>query len=480
MKHRSEWRGLGLILLILLAVRLYGITHSPFEAGEIWRQSDTESIAHLFTTYRFDLLHPSFHYDGPLPNVVALELQVTTGLIALLYGAFGRLYVLARLVPILFFLGSCIYLYAFAKRYVGHRGALWSIALFGLYPVTIYFSRSIQPESAALCFYIGALYYFDRFCSTEGASARWLWLAGAFTALAITQKPQTVLIGIPMIGLAWQRYGRRMITQVKLWLFAAGALGLPLLYYVWSNRVAEFHFVEGIATKHILTRFYSDILTPQAWEFFRVKGPLAFTWIGIALFAIAVLAWRKGLGVVYLWVLASVINLVAVVAVIKFYYYMIYLTPPMAVLSGGLLGRLKGRWGVAIPAVLLVVTGVVGFRTALPMYHEEELVLTEGRLIQQLTRPDDLIVVTAENPVLLNAAERSGWRYQLHYYPDIPTDPVAELDYYRQRGAKYLVTVKGYIFNDRTGEIRKYLDAHFVKVEPVKDYIMYDLTQPIS
>lgn len=466
------------MLAVLLAVRLYGITHSPFEVGESWRQSDTEAIAHLFTTYRFDWLRPSFHYDGPLPNVVALELQVTTGLIALLYKAFGRLYLLARLVPVLFFLGSCIYLYLFCKRYMGHRGALWSVALYGLYPVTIFFSRAIQPESAGLCFYIGGLYYFDRFCASKAASNRWLWLAGAFVALAIMQKPQTALIGIPMLGLAWQRYGRRMMAQVKLWLFAAGALGLPLLYYVWSNSVAQFHYVQGIATKHILTRFYTDIATPQAWEFFRVNGPLTFTWIGIALFAIAVLAWRKAPRVLYLWLLASVINLVVVVAVIKFYNYMIYLTPPVAALSGGLLGRWKGRWSVTVPLALLVVTGATGFMTVLPMYREDDTVLTQARLVQQVTRKDDLIVITAQGPAVLNAADRNGWRYQLHAYPQVPTDPVAELTYYRDRGAKYLVTMQGFIYNDQTGKIRKYLDAHFLKVEPVKGYIMYDLTQP--
>lgn len=468
---RLRLGGLLLLLLFLLATRLCGITHSPFETGDLWRQPDTESIALLFLRRGFHPLRPEFFYDGPFPNVVALELQVTTTLIALLYKLFGRHFLLARLVPIALFLGSAAFLYGIARRYLPTWGTALSVLLYGLFPVNLYLSRSIQPESAGLFFYIGALYLFIRYAEDE--RDRWLLLSGLFVALAITQKPQTALIGLPILGVAWARWGWRCLIQPKLWLFAVGALGLPALYYAYSNAVAEFHFVTGIATKHILVRFYTDIRTPEAQAFFRESGPKGFTWTGLAVVAAGLLWVRRGFGVIYLWVLASLINLVAVVAVIKFYYYLVYLTPPLAIVGGALLARI--RWRV-IPALVVGVVGLSGFLLIQSMYKGWPALETQGRIIQELTRPDELIVIGTRDPALLNRAERAGWRFGLALYPGVPREPVAELAYYIDHGATYFVPMMGYIYGD-DGRLKRYLEAHYQRVEPVPGYPVYRLSR---
>lgn len=464
-----------LLLLLLLLPRLYGITHSPFETGDLWRQPDTESIALLFLRQGFHPLRPQFFYDGPLPNVVALELQVTTTLIALLYKLFGRSYLLARLVPTAFFLGSAGFLYGIARRYLSPWGAALAVLLYGLFPVNLYLSRSIQPESCGLFFYSGALYLFLRYAEAdaEADADRWLVLSGLFIALAVTQKPQTALIGLPILGVAWGRHGWRCLVEPKLWLFALGALGLPALYYAYSNAVAEFHFVTGIATKHILVRFYSDIWQPEAQTFLREQAPKAFTWTGLALIAAGLLWVRRGFGVIYLWVLATLINLVAVVAVIKFAYYLVYLTPPLAILGGALLER--GRWRALAVSVVGVV-GLTGFLTVRPLYAGWPALQTQGRIIRALTKPDELIIVGTRDPALLNLAERAGWRFGLALYPGVPREPVAELEYYVRNGATYFVPLMGYIYGD-DGRLKQYLEAHYQRVELVTGYPVYRLSR---
>lgn len=459
-----------ILLLVLLLPRLYGITNSPFESGDLWRQPDTESIALLFVRDGFHPLRPQFFYDGPLPNVVALELQVTTTLIALLYKAFGQQYWLARLVPIGLFLGSAGLLYGIARRWLGSWGAGLGVLLYGLFPVNLYLSRAIQPESAGLFFYIGALYLFIRY--TESERSRWLVGAGLSLALAITQKPQLALIGLPMLGAAWGRWGWRCLLQWRLWLCALGALLLSALYYWYSNSVAEFHFVTGIATKHIFTRFYSDFRTPEALAFFRESGPKALTWVGLLLSLGGLLWLRRGLGLLYLWVLASVINLVTVVAVIKFYYYLVYLTPPLALLGGALLARL--RWRV-VPLALVGVVGWTGFGIVQPMYKGWPALDTQGRVVRELTGPEELIVVGTRDPALLNRSERAGWRFGLALYPGVPREPVAELQYYVAQGASLFVPMQGYIYGDDNGRLRRYLDQHYERVEPVAGYPVYRL-----
>lgn len=471
---RWEYGGLALVLALLLLVRLYGVTHSPYEAGEIWRQSDTESIAVNFLARGWTPLEPNFFYDGPFPNVVALELQVTTSLIALLYAAFGRLFFLARLVPIGFFLGSCVYLYLFGRRYLGHAGALWGTLVYGLLPVNLFVSRSVQPESAALCFTAGALYHFARFSDAGRREGLHLVLAALFLALAAMHKPQTLLAGLPLLGLAWKRFGWRFLRQPKLWAFAVAVLFLPAAYYLYSNQVAEFRFSQGIATQHILTRFYSDFLSPAARAFFLGNVDQSYTWIGLALMAGGLLWIGRNRGPLYLWALASVVNAITVVAVIRLYYYQVHLTPPLALLAGGLLANLGRRLKV-LPVLLVAALAVVGFQAVEPLYAERTEIIRQAEAVRLVTGPDDLIVAGTLDPAVINAAGRPGWRYQLHYYPHIPTDPMAELQYYMDRGATYFVPIQGYIHGDDTGVIRRYLDDHFPRVEPIPGYFLYDL-----
>lgn len=474
MERRKHWLALGLVLLLLLALRLYGINNSPFEAGEYWRQPDTESIALTFLHYRFDWLRPSFYYDGPFPNVVALELQVLTPIIALLYRAFGEHYFLARGASIACFLGSCGFLWGIARRYMSEAGAIWAVLLYGLLPVNLWVSRTIQPEPAAMFFYVGAVYCFQRYAEADRKPDGWLVLAGLFAAVAIMQKPQTALIALPLLGLAWQRDRWRMLLRRPLWLFAVFVLGVPALYYLYSNHVAEFRFAQGITAKHVLPEFLTAFRTEQALTFFRTQIPQALTIPGLAVLAVALVDVRKRLGIIYLWLAGVVFYLLTVGAVIRFYYYLIYITPPLAILMGSLLSRFT-RWAAVVPLVAAAVVGVTGFKLVQPWYVQRNDIITQGQIVQQVTAPGDLIVTPTNAPALIDASERQGWRYQLHYYPYIPNDPYAELQYYIDHGAKWFIPLHGVIEGDARGEIARYLDQHYQRVEPKPGYVIYKL-----
>lgn len=511
MSKRMQVISVVALLAILLGVRLYGIRNTPYERGEFWRQPDTEAIAHNFVAHGYSILRPELNYDGPLPNVAALEFQVTTSLIALLYSIFGRHYILARLVPVGFFLASCLLLYLFGRRHIGHRGALWATALYGLFPLNIFFSRTIMPDSGALFFMIGAVYCFDLFASANAHAGRadastgprdkyetlWLALSALLMALAITQKPQTAFVGVPLLGLAWRKYGWRLFRQVKLWLFAAVALGLPAAFYAYTNSIAEFHIVWGIGQKHVLKDFLRAMFTPGFATFLRQIPVRAFTAVGLALLAAALLETavsavmrsRRGepsrstraaddagesrdLGVIYLWLLGGLLNLITIVAVIKVDYYLLYITPPVALLIGATLGRFRG-WRAVVPLACVALVAVLTRPIVLPQYAQVRDVITQGEAVQMVSQPGDLIVTTLDDPTIINASDRQGWRFNIKYYPGIPTDPYKELQYYIDRGAKYFVPLKGNIWNDQDGAITRYLDTHYEKLEPIPGYPIY-------
>ena len=147
------------ILSLILVLRIPYISNSPYEQGENWRQSDTESIARNFLEDKFNIFYPQFNYDGPLPNYVQLEFQITTFIIAILYKFFGYNYIFARAVPLCFFMGSCIFLYLIGRMFYSKEQAYIVLVIYGILPINIYF-LVLLCRNRLRYFYLAAYYYF--------------------------------------------------------------------------------------------------------------------------------------------------------------------------------------------------------------------------------------------------------------------------------------------------------------------------------
>lgn len=463
-----------LIFMIILATRIPYITNPPYETGESWRQSDTEAMARNFVEDRFHILYPQLNYDGAPPNYAQLEFQITTFLIALLYKMFGFYYVLARVVPVLFFVGSAYFLYLIAKKYYTTEVAWLSVLVYAAFPLNVYFSRAIMPESAALFFTIGGLYFFINWIEKETNGL--LLLATVMTALAILVKVPAVFIGIPMLVLSLVKYRWKVFKVWQLWFFALFSLLVPYAYFKWLESVAEFTFVTGIGSKHIGPKFAHAIFSEESWAFFTTHLPQSFTWLGLVLVVIGAykMSWKKEF-VVGAWLLAFLLEVMTIVAVIKFNYYLVFIGPVFAILAGRALGELL-KWKVVVIAALVVITGN-SYLVVQPKFVEKDTLLKQAEYVKKYTDKDDLIVVGTLSPDLINASERKGWRANINHHDYIPTGAKEEIAYFIAHGAKYFVPSKGYIYGDEGSEYRDYLDKHFTKVKVTEnpDYSFYKL-----
>jgi 4-amino-4-deoxy-L-arabinose transferase-like glycosyltransferase len=442
-------------------------------------------MARNFAEHRFNVWFPQLNYQGPMPNYAQLELQITTGLIAVLYELFGYHYALARLVPISFFMGSALFVYRIALRHFSPFVAGLSVVLYGLLPLNVLYSRAIMPESAALFFYTGAFYWFGEWIARGKRSL--LFVSALFTALAVCEKVPAVFVGIPMIVMVLVKYGWRAAFRWELWAFVALALLPPYTYYRWLGTVAESAFVSGIASKHILPTMASATHAKEAWAFFASELPKAFTWCGLALFllglAMALFRLRSHLAICA-WTFAMLVELATIVAVIRFNYYLIFIGPLVALLGAYALGRLFERaWtsgrarklhkaaAVGIVAAISVLT-FESFATVAPVIGlQNEEVIRQAAVVGRYSASDDLIVTGTDDPSLLNASHRAGWRVT----NSNPEDPIAELDYFVREGAAYFVPLKGYIDGDPEGRLKMYLNERFVKLEADTEYYIYKL-----
>lgn len=462
------------ILSLILVLRITYISNSPYEQGENWRQSDTESIARNFLEDKFNIFYPQFNYDGPLPNYVQLEFQITTFIIAILYKFFGYNYIFARAVPLCFFMGSCIFLYLIGRMFYSKEQAYIVLVIYGILPINIYFSRAIMPESAALFFYLAAYYYFLKWIKEE--EKKLIFLSAVFTALSISQKIPTIFIGIPMLIMAIKKYKKAIFKIKELYLFAIIALGSPYLYFKWVAYIAEFRFVNNIAQKHIYKRLFTDIFTKEALNFFKLKLPQEFSLGILLLFIIGIfmIKMKKELPLL-LWLLTMILELVLIVAVIRLNYYLIFISPIIALIASKPLYLIwKHKYGGVFITAIVFFIGISSYSRLVPLYKEKTNLLKQANMVKKYTNVEDLIVVGTPDPALINASQRRGWRANIDYYDYIPKDPVKEINYYIENGAKYFVPMKGWIHNDK-GEYRKYLEENFKKIIDEDGYYIYVL-----
>ena len=472
------------LLLLIFLTRLYHINTPPWEFEESWRQADTESMAWNFVNYDFDLWRPNLNYDGPFPNIPALEFPVTTGLIALLYGIFGRQYFWARLVPIIFFLLSSLYLYLFARLHLGVRAALLGLACYGILPIFLYYSRAIMPETAALMFMNGGLYYFNLyllrtkekrqiFIGRRNREAP-LLISGLFLTLGIMTKPPVIFVGLPMFYLCFKELGLSWLSRKKIWLYALLTLALPLVYYLYSGSLADYKFTLGISRDLVLKKALTAFYSPEALEFYFTNIPKTIGLSSFILLFPAILTLGKKERVILVWFLAMLLEVALIVSPIRATYYLIFWAVPCALLLGILLERiLAGKRGKVLAMVLLLIVALESYIWVKPMYSVNEVMVTQVKVVQQLTTEEDLLVVGSFDPCLLSLSDRRGWRYNLGLYPDIPEDPYQELNYYIAKGAKYFVPIQGNIYGDEDGELLAYIESQYPKIEPVAGYPVY-------
>lgn len=379
-----------------------------------------------------------------------------------------------RKAAVLLFMVSAVFLYLFVKKHLGQRRALFSLVVYGTLPINIYYSRAIMPEAAGLMFFIGSLYLFDSWITSNRLPA--LFLSSVLTALAIMTKPMTIFIAIPMLFLLIRSYKWRWLLKKELWGYALLSLGLAFVYYYISIPIAEYKFTQGLAKDVLLKRLPTAITDPAAYLYIGKNLIRLLTPAGILLMLPGLFSLKGSQFVMLVWFAAMSLELLIIVTVIHIYYYFIFFAVPCSILIGQGLACLYEKLQTrAFSIIMLVLLLFNSYFIVKPMYTVNTPMETQVRIVKEHTNKDDLLVIGSLDPCLLGLSDRRGWRFNLDMYSHIPENELEELNYYIRNGAKYFIPIQGMIFKDEKGEIREYLDKNFERIEAVKGYPIYKL-----
>ncbi|GAA4543766.1 glycosyltransferase family 39 protein [Pseudonocardia xishanensis] len=467
-RTRPDWLGrvallvLG-VMTVLSVVRAFGPLTYP---GDIWRQSDTASMARNYAEHGLNLFLPQINWGGSGPGYVESELPIMPWLTGVLYTLFGEHEFLGRLVSLAFMLLATWAFWNLAKRLLPPTAARWALIAWAVSPAFMRWGTAFMPEATVLAFTMLTLLFFCRWLQED--RGRWLVATAAAISLAGLAKPTSLHVGL-VLGL-WVLFGaRRRLRRPSLYLALLASLVLPVL---WMRYAAGLHETYGntfgvlsggdskFATWDMLTSpdLYLGNLRTEALFLYGVVG-LPFALLG------AIWLWRHRRGA-----LAAPFLLAGALA-LAFYYvllgrytasdlgiqYHVYSLPYAAtavgigVVAAQRLLRRRVRVGGALLGLLGVLTvlalGAQSVNVLRQSFDPDAGVLgTCAAQLAAVSAPEDLVVVGTDSrttmdgvannfqePVVLYRADRYGWVLAADQY----TPAALETD--RAQGARWFV-----------------------------------------
>lgn len=236
---RPTWWVLAIaaVVVVLSVVRAFApMTAYP---GDIWRQSDTATIARNFATNGMNIFFPQINWGGAGPGYVETEFPLLPWLTGLTYLVFGEHIVLGRLISLAFMLVAAAACWGLARRLLPATAARWALAAFFLSPAFMRWGSAFMPEATVLAFYLLALLGCCRWLQ-EDRPAFLVWAAAATSAAALV-KPTSLHVGL-VIGLWVVFAARDRLRRPSLYVAGVAALVAPAL---WLRHAASLHATYG-------------------------------------------------------------------------------------------------------------------------------------------------------------------------------------------------------------------------------------------
>ncbi len=428
-----------------VALRLSHISDPYLADFHAWRQADTAAFAHGFLIDSLSPLDPSIdrypceHRNVPFGRVES-EWPGVQWLSALPLAAFGVTYPPAwylRLVSIAFFVLASLYLAALVRRLDGNRTtATLSVLAFATFPLSIFFTRTVQPDGPALCFAVGLLFHLDSWLDpaldtpTHARTQRIHAIAAcAMAALALLTKVSNAFMGLPAIYVIVRRRGwLGALRDPWLWAWGVATLIVPAL---WYQHARHFAWSFGIwadrgASKFTDAAFASDL---EVWK--RLGNREVYeilTWGGLFLLLVGLSRLRRSpsarLGAV--WLLAVMLFVLATLrGNNRHIYYQLPLVLPAAILVAHGMRTLWQRGVFARVALLLacVVHGAIthevlwgqGDRLSIVPYFKSDAALIEGVELLRRHVPEGEGFISADrHPGLFYNSGRRGYFATAH------------------------------------------------------------------
>lgn len=473
---------LFIILSLGLIVRLYKVD-IPLADHHSWRQSDTAAVARSFIKERWTFLKP--HIDNMVPlhpgvpnndRLFLVEPPVYNSLVAGVYSILGVNIKWARLVSIIFSLGSVVLLYLLSKKYFGEKVGLLTALFFAIIPYNIFYSRTVLPESFIIFVTLLMFYFCIKWLEDSKLSNFILFVI--FSAVSFSQKSFPLFFLLPVGYLFWQKFKLGCFKQgnIYIWLIISF---LPFLLWRWWIG----HYPQGVPANLWLFN-QGDIRFKGAffyWIFAERIGKLILGYFGLPFLILGLIIKPKKEGwFFHLWLLSLIIYMFVFAAGnVTHDYYQIPLIPIFCIFmakGANLLlfdipEKLSRVLSLLFVVLCLLLMLAFGWYEVRGFYNIQGGVDLAGDATDKLT-PSDALVITGDSndATLLYNTNRWGWTAgYASPYPN-SKDTIENL---RSRGASYYVTTKF----DKSSEFGKFMIQNYPIVKESDQFVLFKLNK---
>jgi O-antigen ligase len=474
---------------LFIGLRLFHVG-PELDTPNMWRQCDTAQYIRAFYEDGIDLLRPSVCWLADHRTTI-LEFPLPEAAAALGYHVFGPHHVVARMVFLLFFAGSAIFLYRFLRELVDRRAARMSVLISMIMPLALFYSRALHIDFSALFFVHGMAWFFAVGLRRE--SSRWMWAGSCFAAVALMIKAPYVLPVLPpLVGLAVRdRRWRFVVRSLPQLLLPCVVFGLWEVHvHAVNSRAPDWDFIPDYRKMVQSVGWYfgtvAQRLDPRSWLILgqRFSSEIVGALGAVPLVVGAVVMIRKRAWLPLSWGAGAVLMLLVFfnLCVVHNYYLIPFLAPVACLIAVGILWLADEVGGRGLGSLVLATALVFALAAEHLAYAERHYygrldgLVEGGREIARLTPDDALVVVSFRNldcrsPHLLYHSGRYGWSIaERDLEPEL-------LDRLRDLGAEFLAIVTIRSLDDELAASLASFDRRVVDLPGAESkLLLYDLS----
>jgi len=408
-----------------------------------------------------------------------------------LYRIFGgENLIIPRMMSIVFWLASAVFLYLLARELISPDAAVISVSFFLFLPYSVWASRSFQPDPLMIMLLLAAAYSIYKYYMRP--STRMLAIACALSAIAALVKPVSLfpIFGVFIALRVSMGNIRKIIFGRDMIIFSAASIIPILLYSVYA------YFFAGFLKDQVGGRFLPELyLEPSYWlGWFHLASSVIGKWPIIISLA-GLLLVRSGMVRAFLlglWIGYILYGLVFTVHISTHDYYQLMLIPIVALSLGAaatvMLERLASNRGILRLGVwiLFVFSILLSLRASALLLDDTGF---EARI--ELDKEIGELVNHSVNTIFLDSTYGNRLRYYGKFagknWPtrhDLASSEMTgkprkkgrELleQIIEEKSPEYFI-ISGIEQLEGQEDLKDALDNEYTKVAETPDYIIYDL-----
>jgi hypothetical protein len=404
---------------------------SIIEEPMSWRQFDTEFYAYSFFKNGINLFKPSVCWMGNHRTLI-LEFPFISAVISVFYELFGHSIFFARIIILLFYAASAVYLYLLIKNLYYERLAKFALLVYLILPTGVYYSRAIIVDFPVLFFSLSALYYY--ILGFKKSKFSFITLATLLSLFGfLIKSPYQFIIYIPLLYYIVKNGNiKQLLKYLPLMVIPIVAFILWESYTISTNSSApDWFFIPGYFKFSSMWQWYfgtaGDRLSLINWEnLLRRFSSDGITYIGIPLFIIGLFVRLKDnrSSTFFYYYLAGII--VYLLLFFKLNVIHDYYQIPILVISSYFIGacldfiysKLKARsiWKANLITGFILISLVInGIWYTERWYYKVDNVRTiSADYIRENTPGQSLVIASIDktdprDPRILAPAHRFGW-----------------------------------------------------------------------